>query len=75
MLCREGLKENADLLVNLQGLEETAQLKIETETATAVTFIDGSPRSLSNPVDLCMSGVRVGFGPIDQLAPPVSVDS
>jgi kinesin family protein 11 len=38
----EGLKENADLLVNLQGLEETAQLKIETETATAVTFIDGT---------------------------------
>lgn len=52
MVCSEGLKENADLLVNLQSLEDTAQLKIETENVTAVTFIDGNPRSFSHYVDL-----------------------
>lgn len=41
-VCREGLKANVDLLVNLQGLEDAAQLKIEAENSTAVAFIDGT---------------------------------
>lgn len=38
----EGLRANADLLVNLQGLEDAAQLEIETENSTMVAFIDGT---------------------------------
>ncbi|KAG0619180.1 hypothetical protein M758_4G122100 [Ceratodon purpureus] len=36
----EGLEANANLLVNLQGLEDAAQLKIETENSNTVAFIN-----------------------------------
>jgi hypothetical protein len=41
-IFREGLEANGKLLVNLQGLEDAAQLKIETENSNTVVFIDGS---------------------------------
>lgn len=39
---REGLKANADVLVNLEGLDAAAQVNIESENSTLVTFIDGT---------------------------------
>jgi len=44
-VCSDGLKANVDLLVNLQGMEDAAQLKIASENSTTVAFIDGTPYS------------------------------